>query len=148
LKDPTSGVRRIAAAALSRIDENWSMTPEAQGAVEQLKAELHGRDSEVRNFVSKLLVSLGAIEPTSEHAIAALTENGASASAKRKKLAVRLFISVLGDADSDLRLAAAESLGRLGDSHAQSALSRALTDSEAIVREAVEAALKQVHVGR
>ena len=39
----------------------------------------------------------------------------ASAPAKRRKLAVSLFVSLLCDVDRDLRQAAAEALGRLGN---------------------------------
>ena len=67
LKDQASGVRRIAAAALSRIDENWSASPEARAAVEELKPALYDRDPDVRHFVSHLLVSLGAMEPEAAH---------------------------------------------------------------------------------
>jgi HEAT repeat protein len=60
LKDSTSGVRRIAAAALSRIDENWSSTPEARAAAEELKPSLYDKDPDVRRLVGQLLESLGA----------------------------------------------------------------------------------------
>ncbi|MSU57252.1 MAG: hypothetical protein EXS35_03560 [Pedosphaera sp.] len=143
LKDSTSGVRRIAAAALSRIDEDWSASPEAQVAIEELKTSLTDKDPDVRYLVGRLLVSLGQAAPES----AALPPGDATAAStpeKRRKLAVSLFAAVLCDADRDLRQAAAEALGRLGDPRAQSALARAMTDADTGVRVAAEAALKSL----
>jgi HEAT repeat protein len=141
LKDSTSGVRRIAAAALSRIDENWSASPEARAAVEELKPALYDRDPDVRHFVGQLLVSLGAAEPesapeTTEADMSATTQE------KRRKLAVSLFLAILCDPDRDLRQAAAEALGRLGERRAESALARTLRDPDAVVRLAAERALQ------
>jgi HEAT repeat protein len=141
LKDTASSVRRIAAAALSRIDENWSASPEARAAVEELKPALYDRDPDVRQFVGQLLVNLGAVEP---EATAATTESDMSATTleKRRKLAVSLFLAILCDADRDLRQAAAEALGRLGERRAESALARTLRDPDVSVRSAVERALQ------
>jgi HEAT repeat protein len=141
LKDSTSSVRRIAAGALSRIDENWSASPEAHAAVEDLKSALYDRDPDVRHFVGQLLVSLGAVEPEAP-AEPAASEVSASAVEKRRKLAVSLFLAILCDADRDLRHAAAEALGRLGERRAESALTRALRDPDAGVRSAAERGLQ------
>jgi HEAT repeat protein len=140
LKDATSGVRRIAAAALSRIDENWSSSPEARAAVEELKPALYDRDPNVRHFVSQLLVNLGAAEPEAA-AEPVATGNSDSSVEKRRKLAASLFLAILCDPDRDLRQAAAEALGRLGERRAEPALVRALRDSDAAVQSAAEQAL-------
>jgi HEAT repeat protein len=147
LKDSTSGVRRIAAAALSRIDENWSASPEARAAVEELKPALYDRDPDVRHFVGQLLVSLGVMEP---EAAAEPEEPGVSVASqeKRRKLAVSLFLAILCDADRDLRQAAAEALGRLGERRAESALVRTLRDPDAAVRSSAERALQAIAVAR
>jgi HEAT repeat protein len=140
LKDPTSGVRRIAAAALSRIDEDWATSAEARAAVEELKPALYDRDPDVRRFVGHLLVSLGAAEPEAAQEPRA-QEMSASTAEKRRKLAVSLFLAILCDRDPDLRQAAAEALGRLGERRAEPALMRAIRDPEATVRTAAERAL-------
>ena len=140
LKDATSGVRRIAAAALSRIDENWSTSAEARAAVEELKPALYDRDPDVRHFVGQLLVGLGAVEPEASPEPAA-AELSASALEKRRKLAVSLFLAILCDPDRDLRQAAAEALGRLGERRAEPALARAMRDPDAVVRSAAGQAL-------
>jgi HEAT repeat protein len=150
LKDATSGVRRIAAAALSRIDPNWNVSPEAQTAVEKLKSALEQSDSNVRHFVGQLLVNLGEAEPglTVPPAQAPEEELTVSSSAKRRKLAVSLFVSLLVDADRDLRQAAAEALGRLGDERAKPRLARAVGDADAGVRDAAEQALRAFETAR
>jgi HEAT repeat protein len=147
LKDATSGVRRIAAAALSRIDENWSASPEARAAVEELKPAMYDRDPNVRHFVGQLLVSLGAVEPEAAPDAAA-GEMSASTVEKRRKLAVSLFLAILCDSDRDLRQAAAEALGRLGERRAESALTRALRDPDAVVQSAAERALQELAAAR
>ena len=141
LKDPNSGVRRLAAAALSRIDTDWSASPEALAAVEELKAALQDEDSSVRNFVGQLLVNLGVVH-TGDLPAHDAQEALASSPAKRQKLAVSLFVAVLCDPDRDLRQAAAEALGRLGDERAHSALLRAQADADPDVVLAATAALE------
>jgi HEAT repeat protein len=141
LKDSTSSVRRIAAGALTRIDENWIASPEARAAVEELKPALYDRDPDVRHLVGQLLVSLGAVEPEAP-ADTAASEMSVSAMEKRRKLAVSLFLAILCDADRDLRQAAAEALGRLGERRAEPALTRALRDPDAAVRSAAERGLQ------
>src|SRR4029077_7689911 len=65
LRDPTSGVRRIAAATLSRIDTDWSSLPEARAAAEELAPALHDNDPVVRHFVGHLLAAINAVVPGS-----------------------------------------------------------------------------------
>jgi HEAT repeat protein len=142
LKDSTSGVRRIAAAALARIDEDWSASTEAHAAVEELKSALHDKDPDVRHLVGRLLSSLGHSEPGLAATTPTEEKLSASSPEKRRKLAVSLFVATLCDVDRDLRQAAAEALGRLGDERVQSALVRALGDDDAGVRSAAETALK------
>jgi len=147
LKDATSGVRRIAAAALSRIDENWVGSTEARAAVEDLKPALYDRDPDVRHFVGQLLVSLGAMEPEPAPEAEAGPDSFASME-KRRKLAVSLFLAILCDRDRDLRQAAAEALGRLGERRAEPGLLRAARDPDADVRLAAEGALQSLAAAR
>src|SRR5207302_523459 len=99
LKDSSSGVRRIAAASLSRIDEDWPSTPEARGAFEELKAALEHEDSDVRHFVGSLLAGLDAAPPAST---SAQPEAGAEAEScghaeSRRKLANSVLLALLCD---------------------------------------------------
>ena len=94
-----------------------------------------------------MLVSLGEEQPPATAAgpdYVAEVE-AASSPAKRRKLAVSLFLTVLCDADRDLRQAAAEALGRLGERRAESALVKAQADSDAGVRFAAERALRELN---
>jgi HEAT repeat protein len=147
LKDLGSGVRRIAAAALSRIDENWSSSVEARAAAEVLKASLYDPNPAVRYIVGQILVGLGAMDPET-HAMAESGDVSVASIEKRRKLAVNLFLAILGDTDPDLRQAAAEALGRLGQRRAEPGLVRALRDADANVRLAAERALEAIAVAR
>ena len=146
LKDPHSGVRRIATAALARIDENWSSSVEVLEAVQELKAGLEDKDPEVRHLAGKLLASLG--HEATAVAAAASSEDHLSVTSleKRRKLAVSLFLATLCDEDPDLRQAAAESLGRMGDHRALAGLQKALGDADEGVRLAVEEAVKTLEL--
>ena len=150
LKDSTSGVRRIAAAALSQIDEAWSSSAETAEAVVELKSGLQDKDPDVRYLISRLLASLGQGSVGAPGLPTMPTDDKLSVSSpeKRRKLTISLFISALGDPDRDLRHAAAEALGRLGDVRAQSALARIMADSDTGVRLAAEAALKSLSPAR
>jgi len=143
LKDTNSSVRRMAATALSRVDPEWSSSPEARVAANQLKPFLADRDPDVRHLVTQLLASIGAMEAHARVAIVPdpymeLSQN------KRNKFAVGLLMVVLCDADRDLRQAAAEALGRLGDTRAIVPLNRAINDSDDGVRNAAGFALRQL----
>jgi len=145
LRDSASGVRRMVAAALSRIDPSWNSAPETCAAAEELKVLLKNEDSTVRYYVSQFLTGLGGIDPG---VVPAGTEDMlVSSPAKRRKLAVNLLETLLGDWDRDLRQAAAEALGRLGDSRAQPALLRAQADLDEGVRTAAAQAIQILAAG-
>ena len=143
LKDTTSSMRRMAAAALARINPRWNTTPEARSAVEELKEALQHEDSNVRHFVSQLLPSLGETGPESAPGPESWSTT-ASSETNRRKLAIDLFETLLGDSDFDLRRAAAEALGQLGDAHSRSALQRVQSDADPGVRGAAERALEML----
>jgi HEAT repeat protein len=149
LTDSAAGVRRIASAALMRIDDDWSHSAEAQTAVEELKSGLLDKDPDMRHLVGKVLASLGQTT-TPEVAAATPAEDKlyVSSPEKTKKLAVSLFVLILSDEDRDLRQAAAECLGRLGDERSQAALLRAMGDGDTGVRFAAERALETLKFAR
>jgi len=141
LKDPVSTVRRLAAGALTRVDPDWSSLPEAAPAFEQLKSSLDESEADARHFVRELLAGVGAVEPEALPGQKGDIQRAISAKTRRH-MASAIFHSLLGDADPDLRQAAAESLGRLGDRRAESALVGALGDADAGVRQAAAQALE------
>lgn len=138
LKDPSSDVRRAAAGTLKRLDANWFKRPEAQAALQELQSQLRDAEPAAQYFVRQFLASLGPLEMPS----ATVPDNRAvSSEVKRHRLAVSFFENLLNHADRDLRQAAAEALGRLGDGPAKEALLRRHTDSDPAVREAIQDAL-------
>jgi HEAT repeat protein len=142
LKDISSSVRRIAAATLGRIDTDWSSLPEARAAAEELKPALHDNDPGVRHFVGHLLSAMRGSNVSN----VPLANSNELLPEQRQRLAVESFLQVLTDSDRDLRRAAVEALGRLGDSSAQPALVRARTDGDSSVRQAVEQALRSFSI--
>jgi HEAT repeat protein len=131
---------------LSRIDENWSSSEEARAAVEELKSDLRNKNPQVRQNASRTLASLGQLDANEVAAAPDTEEPSAPAPEKNRKLVVSLFIATLCDTDRDLRQAAAEALGRLGDRRAESSLARALRDGDAGVRLSAEQALHSLGV--
>jgi HEAT repeat protein len=97
----------------------------------------------VRRVVSDALEKMGERQTPA----AGMPDTDMATPARRKQQAVlSTFTELLRDADADLRLAAAESLGRLGDAQARSLLMVALTDSDNAVRVAATQALADMGV--
>jgi HEAT repeat protein len=143
LKDESGSVRRIAAAGLSRIDPDWVSLPETRAAAEKLKVAMQDADTAVRFFVAQLLVNLGEMSP--EALLGSSTEDQlASPAIKRRRMGTNLFIALLEDRDRDIRQAAAEALGHLGDGRARQALTRASADPDGDVAAAIQMALQAI----
>jgi HEAT repeat protein len=141
LKDESASVRRIAAAGLSRIDPDWISLPETRSAAEKLKTAIQDAEPAVRFFVAQLLVNLGEMSP---EAFLGFTPSDtlSSPAEKRKRMAVNVLIALLQDLDRDVRQAAAEALGRLGDERSRQALTRAADDMDGDVAAATQMALQ------
>jgi HEAT repeat protein len=65
---------------------------------------------------------------------------------RRQQAVLTVFLDLMQETDGDLRLAAAESLGRLGDARARAPLMTALTDVDKAVRLAAAHALADLGV--
>jgi HEAT repeat protein len=149
LKDSEVSVRQLATAALSRIDPDWSLSPEALTAAAKLKNSLQDANPSTRQLVGQVLSSLGVGDPAPRPAPSSApgdqdsTPDDSSA-AKKRKLALSLLMTLLCDSDRDLRQAAAEALGDLPDERSRSALLRAKTDSDEQVRLAAETSLQKI----
>jgi HEAT repeat protein len=141
LKDEVAGVRRLAAAGLSHIDPDWISLAETRSAAEQLKVAIQDAEPAVRFFVAQLLINLGEMSP---EAFIGFTpgDSLASPAEKRKRTAVNLFTALLQDRDRDVRQAAAEALGHLGDQRARQPLTRAADDLDGDVAAATQMALQ------
>ncbi len=105
-------------------------------------------DADVRHFINHLLVGIGAVtkEAAAAEPKAPASDSDASSPANRRRLAVTLFFGLLSDADRDLRQAAAEALGRIGDARAVPCLNRVLSDADPDVRQAAEQSLRALGV--
>jgi HEAT repeat protein len=108
-----------------------------------LRSALDSGDWFVRQAAASVLKQLG--ENQTQPGENADTEI-VSPARRRQKLVLSAFMDLMQDADGDLRLAAAESLGRLGDARARSPLMTALTDVDAAVRRAATEALANLGV--
>jgi HEAT repeat protein len=143
LKDESASVRRIAAAGLSRVDPDWISLPETRTAAEQLKVAIQDAEPAVRFFVAQLLVNLGEMPPEVLLGFSA-EDHLASPAIKRKRMGTSLCIALLEDRDRDIRQAAAEALGRLGDERARQALTKASGDPDGDVAAASVMALQAI----
>jgi HEAT repeat protein len=144
LADSNSSMRRIAAGSLSRIDPDWASSPEARVAAEQLRSALGDKDADVRHYVNRLLGCGADSAPESRPLSSRLQAPVEDFSAAQHRLAVNLFLEILSDTDRDLRQAAAEALGKLGEPRAKSGLFRACSDPDAGVRVAADLALQSL----
>ena len=145
LKDSESVIRRAAASALDLIDPRWAQSEEARSVVHELRAATGSNDQAVQYAATNVLAQLGETgRPTTttfgDTALLTVAD-------KRRGRAVTVFVELLRDSDNDLRLAAAESLGRLGDRQAASALMTSLSDPHLPVRRAATLSLQQLGLG-
>ena len=144
LKDGDSTVRKMASAALPQIDPDWAQTDAARSVASELRTAMTSSDWFVRRAAGLALEQMGEKKQGAE--TAAVATEIATPARRRQQAIVALFEEMLRDIDSDLRLAAAESLGRIGDDRARSSLMTAMKDADEVVRRAANEALTQLHV--
>ncbi len=139
LVDPEIGVRRAATYTLPQIDPRWAQSDEARRQLPELRAAMNAEDSAVRYAASTVLKQLGdsANQALSLDATSFLTVSG-----HKQRRVFATFMELLTDHDRDVRLAAVETLGRLGDKRAASALMTALSDSDEAVKRAASRSLE------
>lgn len=143
LTDVDTEVRKSAAGALNQISPKWADSEAARRQSAEVRSALGSGDWSIRRAASGILEQLG--EPTS--AVSLQANNEISSPARRRRQAVlTAFTELLKDADGDLRLAAALTLGRLRDANARSPLMTALSDSDQAVRNAAARALAELGV--
>jgi HEAT repeat protein len=142
LKDGDSTVRKMAAGALPQIDADWAQTEAARSAAPELRTAMTSSDWFVRRAAGLALEQMGEKGKVTETVATEI----ATPARRRQHAMVSLFEEMLRDADADLRLAAAESLGRIGDDRARSSLMSAMKDADDAVRRAANEALTQLHV--
>jgi HEAT repeat protein len=147
LADAQSDVRSACAAAVHAIDPGWAQSEAAHRALPALKASAQSREYWVRQSATEVLARIDqtATAPTVPTEAAAVDVSDTAHF--RRKTAADLLFSLLDDADRDLRLAAAEALGRLSDPRAVPLLQRVLHDPDPWVRSAARESLTALGVG-
>jgi HEAT repeat protein len=141
LKDGDSNVRKMAAVALAALDTHWADTEDARNAAPQLRSALTSGDWFVRRAAALALEQMGEKAKSAEQAATEI----ATPARRRQQALISLFEELLRDSDADLRLAAAQSLGQIGEGRARSSLMTAMTDADDAVRRAANEALAQLH---
>ena len=137
LFDPESVLRAAAAVSLRQVDRQWEKDESMPQLLPQIKAALDHHDYWVKHSAVKLCEQLGidpnqiGLEPEPEPATAEAQEHPAFS----------ILADLLFDFDRDLRLAAAEALGRLREKSAQPILAAAVHDDDRLVQQAAQTAL-------
>jgi HEAT repeat protein len=139
LADAQSSVRQLAAAALRKIDYRWEKAEAARNAIPELKVALQSNEYWVRHSASEVLAKLDKIYAAEPELTAMNT-----AIRLRQQVAIDAMLKALSDYDSDLRMAAAEALGRICDARLTRPLAAALDDADQWVRQAAGRALERM----
>ncbi|MCX6905716.1 MAG: HEAT repeat domain-containing protein [Verrucomicrobia bacterium] len=125
LTDEQSSLRTVVLGALRRIHFRWETTAEAQHALPQLQAALQSGEYWVRQAASKAIDMIA--KARSAQSAAGYPDGAAS---RQRRAAVEAMLETLGDESRELRLAAADALGRLGDTCAVESLVESRRDPD------------------
>jgi HEAT repeat protein len=136
LTDPQSSVRNLAAGVLRKIDDQWERSEAARQAIPALKAAATSKEYWVRQAAADTLSKLNEL-PRAEPNLNSFTDPVYY----KRAAALQALAQALRDWDRDLRLAAAEALGRIADQRALEPLKAALDDEDEWVRESARQAL-------
>jgi HEAT repeat protein len=132
-------VRRLAAAALTKLDPDWARSAPARRAIPELKLALESADYWIRQAAADALGRIGQFKARSPEPSERL-----GAEAQRHRMILAALLDALHDPDPQMRQAAAETLGRLSDARTVPALMQALPETDPGVRQAVIQALLQL----
>src|SRR5262249_12297417 len=124
------------------IDFNWPQTEAAQKMAPDLRAAFNSGGPAVRYQASMVLQQIGEKSKQQDRLEG---PDVLTAAGQKQRQVLSAFVDFLKDADPDIRLAAAETLGRLGDQRAASPLMTALSDSDETVRRAASKSLEFLH---
>jgi len=137
LCDPETSIRQAAASALMRLDRNWERSDSAQRAIPELKAALKSRDYWIRQSAAEVLTRIGK----NQSSMRGLQRGIGGAGQFRNDVAIQILSDALRDGDRDLRQAAVEALGRIGDHSLCEPMSSLLQDHDEVVRDSARTAL-------
>ncbi len=140
LADGTSSVRHAAAAVLNALDPEWQVSEGARKATAALEPLTQAKEYWVRHAATSVLGRLrGDARPLGQEPLPGPTES----SSKRIQV-LQILMQAMEDFDRDIRLAAAEALGRLEDTSCAGHLRMLLNDPDEWVQLAAGKALQQV----
>ncbi|MCI0535968.1 MAG: HEAT repeat domain-containing protein, partial [Verrucomicrobiales bacterium] len=140
LMDEQESVRRAAARALQRLDPDWRYSDAARRAVPKLKSALNSKEYWVRQAAADVLALISDVR-VAQRPVSGL----ASASSLQRQMAIETLMAMLKDGDRDIRQAAAEALGRLGDRQCVEGLMELLSDSDRWVSRSASTALRELN---
>ena len=140
LTDDQRQARDAALGALQRLDPQWDRSDAAQQVIPELENAHRSREYWVRQAASEVLVRIAQARNDSR----SLEDNDSNGVLVEAPLVVQLLAGLLRDGDRDFRLAAAESLGRLGDPRTTRVLNEARQDIDPWVKSAAERAYEEV----
>jgi HEAT repeat protein len=139
LADADSNVRHAAGTALPAIDPKWPQTEGARQMAPELRAACDSSDPAIRFLAVNVLQRMGE---SSIPEIVSKTPTAMAATGHKQRLMFSVFTELLADADRDLRLAAVQVLGRLGDPRALESLKAGLADTDESVQRAAAKSLE------
>lgn len=140
LADEHEPIRQAAVTALGSIHASWTESAGAKRAIPRLQTLAKNKNYWVRQCAVETLILLGAGE-TTEMEPDDLTARIDPVQTKRNA-ALEALQDALKDEDRDFRQAAAEALGRVGDTRAIDGLEGAMKDPDPWVRKAGARSLK------
>ena len=138
LLDVERTARNLAQTTLKKIQPDWEQTEQARATLPAIKAALTHSDYWVRHSATVLLEQF-KIDASS--LVDELKSSPAEISPPPPHLALPFLADLLFDRDPELRVAAAEALGRLQEKHATAILAAAARDANQAVQLAAEKAL-------
>lgn len=141
--DEHDSVRQVATATLTTIDMHWERSEAARVSMPMLQEALKHPQYWVRQSAADALARIGSMK-TAEPAAAepAVSPTLIEPAHLRKQATLDVLIGLLSDFDRELRFAAAETLGRIGQTSAVAPLSRSLKDADKAVRKAAAQAVE------
>jgi HEAT repeat protein len=144
--DEHDSVRQPALATLSALDMRWEQSNAAHTAKPMLQESLKHPQYWVRQAAADALARIGSLRHDESAPAAPAPATAApvliEAFHQRKQTTVDVLVGLLSDFDQELRFAAAETLGRIGQANAITPLARSLKDADKAVRKAAAQALE------
>ena len=140
LKDENSAVRQSAKASLRQIDRQWEISASAEKVIPELEAAVNHHEYWVAQSAADTLTKINDARQRAAN-LGTLADPGK----ERTRVAIDILSGTLHDDDRDLRQAAAEALGRIGDHRVVPPLVAALDDEDEWVGRAAALALNHLN---